>query len=100
MSPIVRMGTKRAAFFLQFFLVLFYAANAALLFTGYLPMACAAAAVASAPFAFQLATLVGRAHDKPDEVKGSKFVAIRWHIMYGMVLAAAISLPKAFGVPI
>lgn len=90
-SPVARMGTAAAATTLAAAVAAFYAALAALAATGCLPVAAAAWGSLSAPLALVMARHVWQHHDTPRLVRTSKFLALRWHVAFFVLLSAALA---------
>jgi 1,4-dihydroxy-2-naphthoate octaprenyltransferase len=90
-SPIVRLGTYRGAQVLTYSLV------------GVVGLTCGLIALGiwspwmlitfgSAPFAYQLVNHVRTYHDQPEKVSNSKFFAVKFHFLSGVLLAIAYIL--------
>lgn len=88
-SPIVRLGTARAAAALSYAVTLTHAAAAAAVGAGALPVHAAAALAVGMPAAKRLMEFVSEAHGDPSRVFRAKFFAVRWHAALGALMAAA-----------
>ena len=93
-SPIVRLGTFRAASALSYAVALTHAAAAAAVGAGALPVHAAAALGLAMPAAKKLMEFVAEAHDDPSRVFRAKFFAVRWHAALGMLLTIAFAVAR------
>jgi 2-carboxy-1,4-naphthoquinone phytyltransferase len=91
-SPIVRLGTARAAGVLRGVLLALFAGQAAAAAAGVLPPAPALLALCAAPQAARLAVFVDEFHGKPERVRVAKYLAVRMHFLHGMALTAGYLL--------
>jgi 2-carboxy-1,4-naphthoquinone phytyltransferase len=91
-SPIVRLGTERAARVLRVALIAMFALQAVAYLAGALPPLPALLASATAPHAVQLAAFVSEHHAKPERVRAAKYFAVRLHFFHGMALTAGYLL--------
>ncbi len=86
LSPVVRLGTKRSAQLIPWIWgSIFGVTLMGGLFQIFPLLALVAVAVSLQP-AVQLADLLRRHHDQPDQIKESKFIAVSFHFWYGLVL--------------
>ncbi len=94
-SPIVRLGTQRAAQLVPWVC----AATLALLGLGcggrWFPPA-ALVTLASLPSALRLSRHVRRYHDQPTQVSNAKFFAIGFHFWSGILLTLGLCLPQGW----
>ena len=94
-SPVVRLGTARAAALLPPACAIALAAMVLPILAGQAPTL-AAIALLSAPVALDLCRFVGEYHAKPEVVFTSKFRAIRFQFLSGALLSLAYALaPRA-----
>lgn len=93
-SPIVRLGTQRAADTLSYAVAITHAAAAAAVGAGVLPVHAAAALGAAMPQARRLVDFVAEAHGDPQRVFRAKFFAVRWHALLGLALTAAFAVAR------
>jgi 1,4-dihydroxy-2-naphthoate octaprenyltransferase len=93
-SPIVRMGTQRAAHALSRGVTITLSAAVAACWVGWLPLPVAAAALLCAPLAKAMLQFVEDYHDAPERVFSAKFRAVRWHAAQGAALALAFALAR------
>lgn len=91
-SPVVRLGTRRAADALTAGVLLAHALAAAACATGAAPLAVGLAALAASPLAMRLVAFVRHYHARPDVVFRAKFLAVRWHVALGAALTAALAI--------
>lgn len=64
----------------------------------FLPLTVIGVILVTVPLAKSLVDLVLAHHGEPDLVKGSKFVATKWHILHGAALTAALVAPRLLGI--
>ena len=93
-SPIVRLGTFRAASALSYAVALTHAAAAAAVGAGALPVHAAAALAAAMPAAKRLMEFVDEAHGDPSRIFRAKFFAVRWHAALGLLLTLAFAVAR------
>jgi 1,4-dihydroxy-2-naphthoate octaprenyltransferase len=93
-SPIVRLGTARAAAALSYAVALTHAGAAAAVGAGALPVHAAAALGLAMPAAKKLMEFVAETHDDPSRVFRAKFFAVRWHAALGMLLTIAFAVAR------
>ena len=90
MSPIVRLGTARAAGVLKASVLSTYAATMLLVSAGVLPLACAAVLPLTLGRARELIDLVSNFHSVPLRIKPLKLLAAKWHSAFGLSFACAV----------
>ena len=93
-SPVVRLGTERAASVLSYAVALTHAATAAAVGAGVLPVHAAAALAVALPQARRLMEFVEEAHGDPSRVFRAKFFAVRWHALLGLALTVAFATAR------
>lgn len=86
LSPVVRLGTYRAARVLRFALACMYFCQILAYFTSILPLIPTILACATTPHAYRLASFVSTYHAKPERVRVAKYHAVRLHFVHGMAL--------------
>lgn len=91
-SPIVRLGTKRAAQLLPWLCGSIYALTALYVWFGIFPI-WTLLVFASLPTAVKLCTHVGENHNKPEKVMNCKFIAVSLHFWSGIFLGIGFLLP-------
>lgn len=84
-SPIVRLGTQKAAQVLTWFTGSIYAFTLIFVFLGIFPVWTLLTWL-SLPFAFKLCRHVLENHDQPDKVKNCKFIAVAVHFWSCLLL--------------
>ena len=90
MSPIVRLGTARAAGVLKAAVVSTYAASMLLVTAGVFPLACAAVLPLTLGRARKLIELVSDFHAVPLRIEPLKLLAAKWHSAFGLSFASAV----------
>lgn len=90
-SPVVRLGTQRAAGLVPWFVAASLALQWAPVLLGWWPLT-ALLAAAGLPPARALIQLVASQHDQPERMAGSKFLALRFQALSGLGLAAGLAL--------
>jgi len=91
-SPVARLGTRVAAGVLAWGTAAFYVLLAAMVAAGGLPPRTLAICAASVPFAAKMVAHVMASHDRPEVVRTSKFLALRWHVVFFTTLCLSIAL--------
>jgi 1,4-dihydroxy-2-naphthoate octaprenyltransferase len=91
-SPIVRLGTEKAAQLLPWIGGSIYAMTL-LLVAGQIFPIWTLLIFLSFPFAFQLLRHVGTYHDQPEQVSNCKFIAVALHFWSGLLLGLGFLLP-------
>ena len=90
-SPVVRLGTARAAGLVPWFVATSLALQWAPVLLGWWPLSALLGAIGLPP-ARALIQLLGQAHDQPERITGSKFLALRFQALSGLGLAAGLAL--------
>jgi 1,4-dihydroxy-2-naphthoate octaprenyltransferase len=90
-SPVVRLGTARAAGLVPWFVAISLALQWAPVLLGWWPLSALLGAIGLPP-ARALIQLLGQAHDQPERISGSKFLALRFQALSGLGLAAGLAL--------
>jgi 2-carboxy-1,4-naphthoquinone phytyltransferase len=90
-SPIVRLGTLRAAQLVPWFCGSIFASILVAIVWGWLPLG-GLLVLLSVPFALKLCRHLLRHHDQPDAIKNAKFVAIAFHSTSGLLLCLGFLL--------
>ena len=92
-SPVVRLGTARAAALIPWFVALTLALELAPVLLGLWPPT-ALLALLGLPPALALIRLLGRHHQEPQRITGSKFLALRFQSLNGLGLALGLALGR------
>jgi 1,4-dihydroxy-2-naphthoate octaprenyltransferase len=90
-SPVVRLGSARAAALVPWFVAASLALQWAPVLLGWWPPT-ALLGVVGLPPARGLIRLLGMHHDEPERISGSKFLALRFQALNGLGLAAGLAL--------
>jgi 1,4-dihydroxy-2-naphthoate octaprenyltransferase len=90
-SPVVRLGTRRAAALVPWFVAGSLALQWAPVVLGWWPLTALLAGLGLPP-ARALIRLLASGHDQPGRVAGSKFLALRFQALSGLGLAAGLAL--------
>ncbi|MBM5818430.1 MAG: 2-carboxy-1,4-naphthoquinone phytyltransferase [Cyanobacteria bacterium K_Offshore_surface_m2_239] len=90
-SPVVRLGTRRAAALVPWFVAGSLALQWAPVLLGWWPLTALLSAL-GLPSARGLIRLLALGHDQPDRVAGSKFLALRVQALGGLGLATGLAL--------
>ena len=90
-SPVVRLGTGRAAALVPWFVAGSLAFQWAPVLVGQWPLT-ALLSVAGLPPARQLIALLQRHHREPERIIGSKFLALRFQALSGLGLACGLAI--------
>jgi 1,4-dihydroxy-2-naphthoate phytyltransferase len=90
-SPVVRLGTGRAAALVPWFVAASLALQWAPVLLGWWPLTALLAGVGLPP-ARALMRLLAAGHDQPGRVAGSKFLALRFQALSGFGLAGGLAL--------
>lgn len=88
-SPIVRLGTKLGSQVLTISVMVFYGLWGVFTLMGILPYF-SAIVLLSLPMAIQLINHVSKNHDQPNLVKNSKFIAVNYHFLSGLLLSISL----------
>ncbi|MBW4577072.1 MAG: 2-carboxy-1,4-naphthoquinone phytyltransferase [Aphanothece sp. CMT-3BRIN-NPC111] len=91
-SPIVRLGTEKAAQLLIWICGSIYAIAAIFVGLGIFPV-WTLLIIGSLPFALQLVRHVGTYHNQPEKVSNCKFIAVALHFWSGFLLGLGFLLP-------
>jgi len=91
-SPVVRLGTAKAAQLLLWFCGSSYVLTALFVATGVFPN-WTLLMFASSPFALQLLRQVSEYHNQPEQVSNCKFIAVSLHFWSGLLLGLGFVLP-------
>ena len=94
-SPVVRLGTARAAALIPWFIAGTLALEWWQLLTGAWPPTVLLSGVAILP-GLDLVRLLGQHHDQPDRISGSKFLALRFQAFNGLGLMLGLSLASVW----
>ncbi|MEB3256948.1 MAG: 2-carboxy-1,4-naphthoquinone phytyltransferase [Cyanobacteriota bacterium] len=90
-SPVVRLGTRRAAALVPWFVAGSLALQWAPVVLGWWPLTALLAGLGLPP-ARALIRLLATGHDQPGRVAGSKFLALRFQALSGLGLAAGLAI--------
>ena len=90
-SPVVRLGTARAAALVPWFVAASLALQWAPVLLGQWPLTALLAALGLAP-ALRLIRLLRDHHDVPERIAGSKFLALRFQALSGLGLACGLAV--------
>ena len=92
-SPVVRLGTRRAAALIPWFIAISLALEWLPVLRGEWPPSVLLSA-AGLPAGLALIRLMRRCHDQPSRVAGSKFLALRFQAWNGLGLAAGLAVAR------
>ena len=95
-SPVVRLGTDRAAELVPWFIAAALALQWAPVLLGAWPLS-ALLGAAGLPPARALIRLISDHHDRPERISGSKFLALRFQALNGLGLALGLAIGPWFG---
>ncbi|HEY9652624.1 MAG TPA: 2-carboxy-1,4-naphthoquinone phytyltransferase [Coleofasciculaceae cyanobacterium] len=84
-SPIVRLGTEKAAQLLPWFGGSIYLLTTLFVLLGYFPL-WTLLIIATVPIAYQLVRHVQQHHNQPEKVSDCKFIAVNLHFWSGLLL--------------
>ncbi len=90
-SPVVRLGTRRAAGLVPWFVAAALALQWAPVLLGWWPLTALLGAIGLPP-ARALIRLLGEEHHQPERIVGSKFLALRFQAFNGLGLACGLAL--------
>lgn len=90
-SPVVRLGSQRAAALVPWFVAIALALQWAPVLLGWWPPTALLGAIGLPP-ARALIRLVGEEHHRPERLVGSKFLALRFQALNGLGLATGLAL--------
>jgi len=94
-SPVVRLGTARAAGLIPWVVALSLTLQLLPVLMGLWPLT-ALLGLIGVPPGLALIRLLERHHDQPDRIRGSKFLALRFQSLSGLGLAAGLALGRGF----
>jgi 1,4-dihydroxy-2-naphthoate phytyltransferase len=97
-SPVVRLGSARAAALVPWFVAASLALQWTPVLLGFWPPT-ALLGMVGLPPARGLIRLLGGHHDEPERISGSKFLALRFQALNGLGLAAGLALAGLPGLP-
>ncbi len=95
-SPLVRLGTHRAAALVPWILLTALALEWLPIIFGFLPIT-AFLGVIGLPPAISLIKLLNKYHNQPDRVSGCKFLALRFQALNGLGLSVGLALAPFLG---
>jgi 1,4-dihydroxy-2-naphthoate octaprenyltransferase len=95
-SPVVRLGTRRAAGLVPWFVAAALALQWAPVLLGWWPLSALLGAIGLPP-ARALIRLLGDDHHRPERIVGSKFLALRFQALNGLGLACGLALGPWIG---
>jgi 1,4-dihydroxy-2-naphthoate octaprenyltransferase len=98
-SPVVRLGTARAAALVPWFLSLSLALEWIPVLQGHWPLTALLGGL-GLPAGAALIRLLRRHHDQPERIRGSKFLALRFQALNGLGLSLGLALAPAFGLAV
>ena len=90
-SPVVRLGTRRAAALVPWFVATSLALQWAPVLLGWWPLTALLGGLGLPP-ARALIRLLASGHDQPQRITGSKFLALRFQALSGLGLAAGLAI--------
>lgn len=90
MSPIVRLGVRRAGTVLWFALIIFIILHPMFYFLGSLSWQTAGLCLLTLPRMFHLGTFVNARITNPSTLRGCKYIAVRLHFVHGMLLSIGL----------
>eukprot|EP00898_Chlorokybus_atmophyticus_P006916 jgi/Chlat1/7225/Chrsp57S06861 len=94
LSPIVRLGTKRAAGLLPWAAGGVYTSVVVGMFSGALPVPALALFALTLPIVNKMLRFVSANHADPSVVFKAKYFAVRWHAAVTLALALSLAAPK------
>ncbi len=98
-SPVVRLGTHRAAALVPWFVAATLALQWAPVLLGRWPLTALLGAIGLLP-ARELIRLLVEHHHRPERIAGSKFLALRFQAFNGFGLALGLALGPVLGAPV
>ena len=94
-SPLVILGTHRAAEFLPWFVGLIFLLELLPILIGIWPITCLICLI-SLPSGVDLIKLIKRHHNQPERIKNSKFLALRFQTINGLCLSIGFAISSLF----
>ena len=94
-SPVVRLGTRRAAALVPWFVALTLALEWVPVLHGDWPASVVLSGL-GLPAGVQLMRLLQRHHDRPEQISGSKFLALRFQGWNGLGLSVGLALARVW----
>ena len=98
MSPLVRLGTRKAAKTLKVAVIALYTFTLACGVFNVLPLSVWLASMAVYRWATDMVALAEMNPDSPEVLKFLKFLAIKWHIRFNMALCLGLLASKFIGI--
>ena len=95
-SPVVRLGTARAAALVPWILSLVFALEWIPVLQGDWPLTALLGGL-GLPAGAALIRLLRHHHDQPEKIRGSKFLALRFQALNGLGLSLGLALAPCFG---
>ncbi len=95
-SPVVRLGSRRAAALVPWFVAAALALQWAPVLLGWWPLTALLGAIGLPP-ARALIRLLGEEHHRPERIAGSKFLALRFQALNGFGLACGLAVGPWLG---
>ncbi len=95
-SPLVRLGTKRAADLIPWLLGLIFVFEWIPILQGYWPITALLGGI-SLPSGITLMLLLRKHHNQPQQIRNSKFLAIRFQALNGLGLSLGLALGPMIG---
>lgn len=92
LSPIVRLGTKRASQVLDMLLGICFVLPFLCLLLGMIAVVPAIATLSAVPTARRLSRFVRKNHDAPHIVRIAKYIAVKMHFIHGIALTLGYAL--------
>ena len=96
-SPLVRLGTRRAATLVPWLLALTIAFECGPIVQGIWPPSALLGAI-GIPSGIALTRLLNRHHNKPEKINHSKFLALRFQALNGLGLSLGLALGPSLGI--
>ncbi|NJK63553.1 MAG: 2-carboxy-1,4-naphthoquinone phytyltransferase [Synechococcaceae cyanobacterium SM2_3_1] len=96
LSPVVRLGTARAAGLIPWICGSLFGMTILFMGLGWLPWAGLLCFV-SLPWAYQLSQLLIHDHDQPQRIQDSKFIAVKVHFWFSLLLGAGYAIAGVMG---
>ncbi len=96
-SPLVRLGTRKAAALVPWIIMLTLVIEYSQLLLGYWPISTLLGTICL-PSGISLIRLLKKHHDDPRLISGSKFIALRFQTLNGLGISIGFALAPIFGV--